>query len=263
MNEDDIFKALEGVYAQVRGGYACVSMIAGFGLIGFRDPNGIRPLIYGERQTPEGTDYMMASESVALEACGFKNFVDVKPGWYSRCGLGASGKNLADPRHPIGEAVIITRERGVVKRQCARPQEFTPCIFEFVYFARPDSIIDGISVYKARLAMGSALARACQRKLGKLLADVDVVIPIPDTARSSALQCAYELNILYREGFVKNRYVGRTFIMPGQQLRLVACIIVVRNNPSNIQILSHSVEKRTSEENSTQWPWNSPARTYS
>ncbi|KAJ3057449.1 amidophosphoribosyltransferase [Rhizophlyctis rosea] len=197
VNEDDIFKALEGVYAQVRGGYACVTMIAGFGLIGFRDPNGIRPLIYGERQTPQGTDYMMASESVALEACGFTNFVDVAP----------------------GEAVIITRERGVVKRQCARPKEFTPCIFEFVYFARPDSIIDGISVYKARLAMGSALARACQKKLGKLLAEVDVVIPIPDTARSSALQVAYELNILYREGFVKNRYVGRTFIMPGQQMR--------------------------------------------
>ncbi|KAJ3046028.1 amidophosphoribosyltransferase [Rhizophlyctis rosea] len=196
VKEDDIFAALEGVFAQVRGGFACVAMIAGFGLIGFRDPNGIRPLIYGERKTAEGTDYMMASESVALEALGFTNFTDVKP----------------------GEAIIITRERGLVTRQCARPKEFTPCIFEYVYFARPDSIMDGISVYKARLAMGSALAGAVQRKM-KANMDIDVIIPIPDTARSSALQASYELNILYREGFIKNRYVGRTFIMPGQQQR--------------------------------------------
>ncbi|KAJ3299128.1 amidophosphoribosyltransferase [Borealophlyctis nickersoniae] len=195
VNEEDIFKALQGVYAQVRGGYACISMIAGFGLIAFRDPNGIRPLVYGERSTPAGMDYMMSSESVSLEVLGFSNFIDVQP----------------------GEAIIITKA-GITKRQLVHQQEFTPCIFEYVYFARPDSIMDGISVYKARLAMGAALARAVQRKLGKNM-DVDVVIPVPDTSRSSALQVSYQLNILYREGFIKNRYVGRTFIMPGQQLR--------------------------------------------
>ncbi|KNC98620.1 amidophosphoribosyltransferase [Spizellomyces punctatus DAOM BR117] len=195
VNEDDIFSALGGVYKQCRGGYACVGMIAGFGLLGFRDPNGIRPLIYGERQSSEGKDYMMASESVVLEALGFTSYVDVQP----------------------GEAVIITKN-GITKRQCVTGNPFTPDIFEYVYFARPDSIMDGVSVYKARLAMGEALAEAVLRKLGKHM-DVDVVIPVPDTSRSAALQVSYKLNILYREGFIKNRYIGRTFIMPGQQLR--------------------------------------------
>ncbi|KAI8825749.1 phosphoribosyltransferase-like protein [Fimicolochytrium jonesii] len=195
VNEEDIFKALEGVYAQCKGGYACVGMIAGFGLIGFRDPNGIRPLIYGERATAHGTDYMLASESVVLDALGFTNFIDVKP----------------------GEAVILTKN-GVKKRQCRSNEPFTPDIFEYVYFARPDSIMDGISVYKARLAMGEALAKAVLKELGSNH-DIDVVIPVPDTSRCSALQASYKLNILYREGFVKNRYIGRTFIMPGQQQR--------------------------------------------
>ncbi|KAI8914903.1 phosphoribosyltransferase-like protein [Powellomyces hirtus] len=195
VNEDDIFTALEGVYAQCKGGYACIGIIAGFGLIGFRDPNGIRPLIYGQRVSSHGTDYMMASESVVLDALGFTNFVDVLP----------------------GEAVIITKT-GIAKRQCRSGQPFTPDIFEYVYFARPDSIMDGVSVYKARLAMGEALATAVQRALGRNM-DIDVVIPVPDTSRCSALQCSYKLNILYREGFVKNRYIGRTFIMPGQQQR--------------------------------------------
>ncbi|KAJ3101677.1 amidophosphoribosyltransferase [Phlyctochytrium planicorne] len=195
INEEDIFTALKGVYGQCRGGYAVTAMIAGYGIIGFRDPNGIRPLIYGERKTANGTDYMIASESVCLDALGFTNFQDVKP----------------------GEAVIFLRD-GLVKRQCIPSREFTPCIFEYVYFARPDSVIDGVSVYKARLAMGEALARQVHRKLGKEL-DIDVVIPVPDTSRSAALQVSYKLNILYREGFIKNRYVGRTFIMPGQSLR--------------------------------------------
>ncbi|KAJ3164389.1 amidophosphoribosyltransferase [Geranomyces variabilis] len=196
VNEEDIFSALEGVYAQCIGGYACVGIIAGFGLLGFRDPNGIRPLIYGERQTANGgTDYMLASESVVLDALGFTNFTDVLP----------------------GEAVIITKT-GIAKHQCRDGQPFTPDIFEYVYFARPDSIMDGVSVYKARLAMGEALATAVQKALGRHM-DIDVVIPVPDTSRCSALQCSYKLGILYREGFVKNRYIGRTFIMPGQQQR--------------------------------------------
>ncbi|KAJ3185261.1 amidophosphoribosyltransferase [Gaertneriomyces sp. JEL0708] len=195
VNEDDIFTALQGVYSQCKGGYACIGMIAGFGLVAFRDPNGIRPLIYGERTTAHGKDYMMASESVVLEALGFTNFTDVAP----------------------GQAVIITKN-GVTKKHCVTGLAFTPDIFEFVYFARPDSIMDGVSVYKARLAMGEALATAVRRKLGENM-DVDVVIPVPDTSRSSALQVSYKLNILYREGFIKNRYIGRTFIMPGQTLR--------------------------------------------
>ncbi|KAG4090496.1 amidophosphoribosyltransferase [Neocallimastix lanati (nom. inval.)] len=195
VNEEDTFHAIKGIYQQCRGGYACIAMISGFGLIAFRDPNGIRPLIYGTRETPNGTDYMIASESVALDTLDFKQFVDVKP----------------------GEAVIIT-ENGMSKRQLVTGAEFTPCIFEYVYFARPDSIIDGISVYKSRLAMGEALADSVVRKLGAKM-DVDVVIPVPDTSRVAALQVSYKLRILYREGFIKNRYVGRTFIMPGQSER--------------------------------------------
>ena len=186
-----------GVYEKCKGGYAVAAMIAGFGLIAFRDPNGIRPLIYGTRKNEKGIDYMVSSESVAIEVLGYSNFIDINP----------------------GEAIIITRN-NVTKRQCVAPREFTPCIFEYVYFARPDSIMDGISVYKSRLAMGDALANAVVRKLGKEVDEIDVVIPVPDTSRTSALQVSYKLNKLYREGFIKNRYIARTFIMPGQQQRI-------------------------------------------
>ncbi|KAJ3002225.1 UNVERIFIED_CONTAM: amidophosphoribosyltransferase, partial [Siphonaria sp. JEL0065] len=154
VNEDDIFKALEGVYKQCKGGYAVTGMIAGFGIFAFRDPHGIRPLIYGERKGHYGTDYMVSSESVVLDALGFTNFIDVKP----------------------GEAIIITNHGGLLKKQCAEPREFTPCIFEYVYFARTDSIMDGVSVYKSRLAMGEALADRVTKQLGGNV-DVDVVIP--------------------------------------------------------------------------------------
>eukprot|EP00842_Homolaphlyctis_polyrhiza_P004985 jgi/Hompol1/5488/HPOL_001988-RA len=197
-NETDIVTALGKLHTQCRGGYACIAMIAGFGLIGFRDPHGIRPLILGQRRTESNTtDYIMASESVCLEALGYSNFEDIKP----------------------GQAVILTSNK-MSKFQTVPALEFTPCIFEYVYFARPDSIMDGISVYKARLAMGEALATAVIRKLGKEMDNIDVVIPVPDTSRSSALQVSYKLNKLYREGFIKNRYIGRTFIMPGQQMRV-------------------------------------------
>ncbi|RKP07641.1 phosphoribosyltransferase-like protein [Thamnocephalis sphaerospora] len=196
INEEDIFTAIKGLYEQCHGGYAVVAMIAGYGVVGFRDPNGIRPIAYGRRGSEEaGYDYMFSSESVALDALGFRDVIDVQP----------------------GEAIIITRN-GVTSRQLVSKQPFAPCIFEYVYFARPDSIIDGVSVYNARLAMGEALADQVLRELGADH-DIDVVIPVPDTSRVSALQLSHKLGRPYREGFIKNRYIGRTFIMPGQHMR--------------------------------------------
>ncbi|ORY01137.1 Amidophosphoribosyltransferase [Basidiobolus meristosporus CBS 931.73] len=195
INEEDIFTAIKGIYDICVGGYACLAMIAGFGIIAFRDPNGIRPLVYGRRPSANGYDYMFASESVVLDVLGFTDIVDVLP----------------------GEAIILSKT-SVTKRMLMPGKPYTPCIFEYVYFARPDSIIDGISVYRSRLAMGEALAAQIIKKLGPNH-DIDVVIPVPDTSRVSALQLSYKLGIVFREGFIKNRYVGRTFIMPGQQMR--------------------------------------------
>ncbi|EGW35165.1 amidophosphoribosyltransferase [Spathaspora passalidarum NRRL Y-27907] len=198
VNNGDLFSALTGTMDMIRGAYACVAMLAGYGIIGFRDPNGIRPLLYGERTNKNGTtDYMLASESVVLKAHGFDKFRDIKP----------------------GEAVIITKDGAKPEfRQVMAPKIFAPDIFEYVYFARPDSVLDGVSVYRSRIDMGVKLAEKIQRSLS---ADekIDVVIPVPDTARTSAFQCSVSLNVPYREGFVKNRYVGRTFIMPDQQER--------------------------------------------
>jgi len=195
INERDIFEAVARVHKRCRGAYAVVAMITGYGIIGFRDPNGIRPLVIGHRQTDTGTEYMLASESVAMDAIGFELLRDVK----------------------AGEAVFISKDGKLHAQQCALNPVSSPCIFEFVYFARPDSIIDGISVYKARLKMGEMLARKVQRDWPDH--DIDVVIPIPDTSRTAALQMSYELELKYREGFIKNRYIGRTFIMPGQTIR--------------------------------------------
>ena len=179
----------------VRGGYACVSVIAGYGLLAFRDPYGIRPLVYGKRETEGSTEYIVASESVAITALGFEVVRDVAP----------------------GEAVFISSSGHLFSRQCSPQISYSPCIFEHVYFARPDSVIDGMSVYQSRLNQGQRLA---ERLLGEWPDhDIDVVIPIPDSGRIAALQMAKALNLPYREGFVKNRYVGRTFIMPGQALR--------------------------------------------
>jgi amidophosphoribosyltransferase len=195
IDAEDVFHAVAGVHGRCRGAYSVVAMVTGFGIIGFRDPNGIRPLVFGERKTDQGTDYMIASESVALDVLGFKLIRDLEP----------------------GEAIIIERNGTLHTRQCALQVRHAPCIFEFVYFARPDSIIDNISVYKARLRMGDKLADKILRLRPDH--DIDVVIPIPDTSRTSALQLANRLGVKYREGFIKNRYIGRTFIMPGQQLR--------------------------------------------
>jgi amidophosphoribosyltransferase len=192
---EDVFKAVAGVHRRCRGAYAVVAMIAGFGLLAFRDPNGIRPLVFGTQVTSTGQDWMVASESVTLEASGFQVQGDVAP----------------------GEALLITLDGQIHNRLCAQQTSFTPCIFEYVYFARPDSVIDGASVYETRLSMGEYLADKIKRDFGHL--KIDVVIPIPDTSRPSAMQLANRLNISYREGFIKNRYIGRTFIMPGQAVR--------------------------------------------
>jgi len=192
---DDVFKAVANVHRRCRGAYAVVVMIAGFGILGFRDPHGIRPVVFGERKTPRGPEFMIASESVALDVLGFQLIRDIEP----------------------GEAVIIEESGKLHTRQCAEKIDHCPCIFEYVYFARPDSIIDNISVYKARLRMGEKLAEKILREWPNN--DIDVVIPIPDTSRTAALQMAYLLGVKFREGFIKNRYIGRTFIMPGQKMR--------------------------------------------
>ena len=192
---EDVFKAVDGLHQRCKGAYAVIAMITGKGILGFRDPNGIRPVVLGYRDTPMGREYAIASESVALDVLDFVLIRDLKP----------------------GEAVFITLDGQLHCHESPLAKPASPCIFEYVYFARPDSMIDDISVYKARLRMGEALAH-------KILAewpghDIDVVIPIPDTSRTSALPLAYELDVKYREGFIKNRYIGRTFIMPGQEQR--------------------------------------------
>lgn len=192
---DDIFAAVSGVHVRCKGAYAVVAMISGYGIIGFRDPFGIRPIIFGERDTANGKEYIIASESVAITSVGFRIVRDLKP----------------------GEAIFIDNEGNMHTRQCAENPVYSPCIFEHVYFARPDSFIDNISVYKARLRMGETLANTILKEHPGL--EIDVVIPIPDTSRTAALELANHLNVKYREGFMKNRYIGRTFIMPGQGQR--------------------------------------------
>ncbi len=195
LDPDAIFKAVAGVHRRCRGAYAVVAMIAGYGMLAFRDPYGIRPLIIGKNEQMGGTEYLVASESVAIEPLGFHVLRDVAP----------------------GEAIFVDSTGGFHARQCAENPSLNPCIFEFVYLARPDSVIDGTSVYEARLNMGGALAEKIRRM--PEAQDIDVVIPIPDSSRPSALELANRLGIKYREGFVKNRYIGRTFIMPGQAMR--------------------------------------------
>ncbi|MCB1664344.1 MAG: amidophosphoribosyltransferase [Pseudomonadales bacterium] len=192
---EDVFTAVRGVHRRCKGGYAALVMLGGYGIVGFRDRNGIRPLVFGKRERDGFTEYMLASESVALDSQGFTMIRDVAP----------------------GEAVYVDIKGQLHTRVCAGPAEYTPCIFEHVYFARPDSLMDGISVYKARLRMGEKLADKVKRLRPEH--DIDVVIPIPDTSRTSALELANRLGVKYREGFVKNRYIGRTFIMPGQSQR--------------------------------------------
>jgi len=192
---EDLFSAVKAVHRRCRGGYAAVAMLVNHGVLAFRDPHGIRPLVVGYRGEGSEREYMVASESVALDVLGFRVLSDVAP----------------------GEAVYIDGQRQLHMQQCADETTLQPCIFEHVYFARPDSLIDEISVYKTRKRQGEALARKILRERPEH--DIDVVIPVPDSSRTAGLALASTLRIKYREAFIKNRYIGRTFIMPGQQQR--------------------------------------------
>ncbi|GJL75315.1 MAG TPA: amidophosphoribosyltransferase [Nitrosomonas sp.] len=195
LDPDAIFAAVSGVHQRCEGAYAVVAMIAGYGLLAFRDPYGIRPLVFGTIENQKGKEFLVASESVALDTLGFQLIRDIAP----------------------GEAIFIDEKGNFYSKQCAENTALNPCIFEYVYLARPDSMMDGVSVYETRLNMGSSLAQKITQSMHHL--DIDVVIPIPDSSRPSALQLANQLGVEFREGFIKNRYVGRTFIMPGQQQR--------------------------------------------
>ncbi|MCH8620565.1 amidophosphoribosyltransferase [Undibacterium sp. TS12] len=195
LDPEALFRAVSMLHRRVRGSYAVVAQISGYGLLAFRDPFGIRPLCIGASQTDAGVEYMIASESVALEGLGFKFLRDVAP----------------------GEALFIDLDGKLHSQQCADNPSLNPCAFEYVYLARPDSIIDGASVYLTRLKMGEYLADKVRSQFSD--GEIDVVMPIPDSSRPSAMELALKLNLDYREGFIKNRYIGRTFMMPGQAIR--------------------------------------------
>ncbi len=236
-----IFAAVANVHRRCRGAYAVVAIIAGYGLLAFRDPFGIRPLVIGSNQTDDGTEYLVASESVALDTLGFKFMRDIAP----------------------GEAVFIDFKGSFHAQACAPNPALNPCIFEYVYLARPDSLIDGISVYETRLNMGEYLADKIVREWPKH--DIDVVIPIPDSSRPSALQLANHLNIPFREGFVKNRYIGRTFIMPGQAMRKKSVrqklnAISVEFKDKNVLLVDDSIVRGTTSREIVQMARDAGAR---
>ena len=221
-----IFAAVSNVHRRCKGAYAVVAMIAGHGVLAFRDPFGIRPLIYGRADTPQGPEYLVASESVALTAFGFQPVRDVAP----------------------GEAIFIDQDRNFHSQQCAENPVLSPCIFEYVYLARPDSVIDGASVYETRLRMGERLARKIQATRPDI--KLDVVVPVPDTSRPSALEIASCLGVAYREGFVRNRYIGRTFIMPGQAIRKKSVrqklnVMAMEFKGKNVLIVDDSIVRGT------------------
>jgi len=229
IDADDIFAAVSGVHRRCRGGYAAIAVITGYGIVGFRDPYGIRPIVFGKRETDQGTEYMIASESVALDVLGFDLIRDIAP----------------------GEAVFIDIEGHLKTHQCAEHPHYSPCIFEYVYLARPDSIIDGIPVHRARLRMGEKLAEKIIRDMPDL--KIDVVIPIPDTSRTAALALANRLGVDYREGFIKNRYIGRTFIMPGQKMRRKSVrqklnAIDIEFQGKNVLLVDDSIVRGTTSE---------------
>lgn len=196
LDAEQVFAAVSRLHERVEGSYAAIALIAGYGMLAFRDPYGIRPLVLGRRTGENGeAEWCVASESLVLESGGYEIVRDVEP----------------------GEAILISPDGELTTRQCAKDPQLVPCAFEYIYLARPDSVLDGISVYDARLRLGDVLAEEIAAQLGDM--QIDVVMPIPDSARPSAMQVAQKLGIEYREGFFKNRYVGRTFIMPGQAVR--------------------------------------------
>ena len=195
LRAEEVFAAVKGVHRRCKGAYAVIAMITGRGIVAFRDPTGIRPLVYGVRESQQGMEYMVASESAALDVLGFSLVRDVAP----------------------GETIFIDVTGKISTQQYATHAIHSPCIFEYVYFARPDSIIEDVFVQKARMRMGQSLAKKILKQWPDH--DIDVVMPIPDTSRTAAIEIAYLLNVKYREGFIKNRYIGRTFIMPGHKIR--------------------------------------------
>ena len=215
LSAEDVFAAVRGVHKRCRGAYGVVSMICGVGMLAFRDPNGIRPLVYGVKEGENGRQYMIASESVALDVLGYELVRDVKP----------------------GEVIFIDQDNKLHAQECSEEAILTPCLFEFVYFARPDSIIENVYVQKARMRMGNRLAKKVQREWADH--DIDVAIPIPDTSRTAALEMAHVLDCNYREGFIKNRYIGRTFIMPGQKQRLKS--VRQKLNPISLEYKNKNV----------------------
>ncbi|MBY0574089.1 MAG: amidophosphoribosyltransferase [Undibacterium sp.] len=236
-----LFRAVSILHKRVRGSYAVVAQIAGFGLLAFRDPYGIRPLCLGIAQTDDGPEYMLASESVALEGLGFKFERDVTP----------------------GEAIFIDLDGKMYSQQCAENPSLNPCAFEYVYLARPDSIIDGASVYLTRLKMGQYLAEKIRHQFGA--GEIDVVMPIPDSSRPSAMELAESLNLDYREGFIKNRYIGRTFMMPGQAIRKKSVrqklnAIVSEFKGKNVLLVDDSIVRGTTSREIVQMARESGAR---
>lgn len=222
----DIFQAVRAVHRRCKGAYAAVIMIAGYGVLGFRDPYAIRPIVYGKRTTNGKDEYMFASESVALDALGYTLVADIQP----------------------GEAIFVDTKGKLYQEQCVENPTYSPCIFELVYLARPDSMMDKISVYKSRLTMGEKLAEKILRLHPNH--DIDVVIPIPDTSRHAALPLAQKLGVKLREGFVKNRYIGRTFIMPGQKQRRKSVrqklnAIDLEFNGKNVLLVDDSIVRGT------------------
>jgi amidophosphoribosyltransferase len=241
LNNDMVFDAVTNVHRRCKGAYAVVAMIADFGMLAFRDAHGIRPLVIGKMDTEKGTEYIVASESVALDVLGFTLMRDVEP----------------------GEAIFIDMDGNFFSKQCAENPQLTPCIFEYVYLARPDSLIDGVSVYQTRLDMGASLAEKIKREWGHL--EIDVVIPIPDTSRPSALQVGIALGLEYREGFIKNRYIGRTFIMPGQALRKKSVRqklnpIKVEFEGKNVLLIDDSIVRGTTSKQIVQMARDAGAR---
>ncbi|MCB1734903.1 MAG: amidophosphoribosyltransferase [Gammaproteobacteria bacterium] len=241
VNHEDLFDAVARLHRRCRGAYAVVAMITGFGILAFRDPHGIRPVVFGVREDEAGPEAMVASESVALSALGFDLVRDLEP----------------------GEALFINTDGHIHTRQCTSKSILSPCIFEHVYFARPDSIIDGISVYHARLAMGEKLAAKIKRLRPDH--DIDVVIPVPDSSRYAALSLAHALDVPYREGLIKNRYIGRTFIMPDQPKRKKS--VRQKLNPiemefrgKNVMLVDDSVVRGTTSEQIIQMARDAGAR---